>query len=377
MGSIPVEGTNICYYCPMRKLSDASASQTNVVKVDISWNLLIKLAVAALVVWLAYILRDILFLVFVVFIFVAAVDPTIKQMQRKMSRTLAVTFFFLILVLALGAGVWLFVPRVIDQITNLIKQAPEIIDQVRPFLTNVQSEQINSLLDNASQGLAGSAKTVSTNIWQAVAGVFGGIAALVTALVLAFYILLEEKAARLFFHNVLPPNRYDAVYQTIRKISEQMGSWIRGQVTVMAIVGLLNVLCYWAIGVPSPLPLGIWSGLLELVPYVGPVLGVLPGVVVAATTGDILKVVLVLALNYGVIQQLQNFVITPRVMGKAIGLSPVLLILAMLAGVSIFGVIGAVIAIPCAAIIAVVVGEWGSLRKTWDNGQRDGQEVAE
>jgi predicted PurR-regulated permease PerM len=343
----------------MRKLID----QTSVVKVDISWNLLIKLAVAAIVVWLAFSLRDILFLIFVVFIFVAAVNPTIKQLQQKMPRALAVTTFFLMLVTVGGLIVWLFVPRVIDQVTNLVRQAPEIIDQLRPFLTNVQSQQLNNLLDTASQGFSSGARTVSTNVWQAVAGVFGGIAALVTALVLSFYLLLEEKAAKQFFHNILPPNRFEAVYKTVRKISEQMGSWIRGQVTVMAIVGLLNVLIYWAIGVPSPLPLGIWSGLMELIPYIGPVLGVLPGLIVAATTGEILKVILVLALNYAVIQQLQNFVITPRVMGKAIGLSPVLLILAMMAGVTLFGVIGAVIAIPCAAIVAVVVGDWRALRK--------------
>ncbi len=340
-------------------------STGSVTTIDISWGLLIKLAVAAIAVWAAFALREILFMVFVVFIFVAAVDPTIKSWQKFMSRTVAVALFFTALLLGLGLITWLFVPRVIEQISELVRQFPAIIDQSRPFLTNIQSDQLNSLLDNASGSLANGAKSVSSNVWQAVLGVFGGIATLVSGLVLSFYLLLEEKNAREFFHQVFPRNRYLAAYTTVQKISTQMGMWIRGQLTVMLVVGILNFIAYLFIGVPSPLPLGIWSGLAEIIPYIGPVLGVLPGVIIAATTGNMVAVILVIVVNYVVIQQLQNFVITPRVMSRAIGLSPALLILAMLIGVTLFGVFGAVIAIPCAAIVSVIAGEWTQLKEIW------------
>ncbi len=347
------------------KITTGAEQSDQTVTIDISWSLLIKLAVAALIVWSAFALREIIFMVFVVFIFVAAVNPTIKGWQKHMSRTVAVALFFTLLLLVLGLITWLFVPRVIEQISELVRKSPTIIDQFRPFLTNIQSDQLNSILDNASSSLTNGAKTVSTNIWQGLMGVFGGIATLVSGLVLSFYLLLEEKNAREFFHQVFPRNRYMAAYNTVQKISDQMGMWIRGQLTVMLLVGILNFIAYLAIGVPSPLPLGIWSGLCEIIPYIGPVLGVLPGVVVAATTGNMVAVILVIVINYVVIQQLQNFVITPRVMSRAIGLSPALLILAMLTGVTLFGIFGAVIAIPCAAIVAVIAGQWTQLKEIW------------
>jgi predicted PurR-regulated permease PerM len=346
-----------------------SKNDTHVVNFDITWQTLLKLVAMAVAVWAAFSLRDIIFMIFVVFIFVAAVNPTVKTLQKYMSRGIAVALFYVLLLVIAVLLSYLFVPTLLNQVNQLSHIIPDLLKQVKPLVESLQSDKYTNLLNSSIEHLSGGVQNLGGDFYTTLLQVFGGIATFVSGLVLSFYLLLEENNAREFFHQILPADRYQAVYNTIRKISIQLGAWIRGQLTIMLAVAILNALAYAIIGIPSPLALGIWSGLGEAIPYIGPVLGVFPGVILALTTGSILKVILVLAINYFVIQQLQNFYITPRVMSRVIGLSPVLVILAILVGISLFGLVGAIIALPVAAIISVVVGDWSNLRKLW--GQTD------
>lgn len=332
---------------------------------DISWHALLKLVIMAVAIWAAFTLREIIFMIFVVFIFVAAVNPTVKMLQKYMSRGIAVAFFYVLLLLVAVLLSYLFVPVFIRQVNQLSEIFPNFIASLRPLADSLEGEKYTNLIDSAIENFSGQVQNVGGNFFATIMGFFGGIATLITGFVLSFYLLLEEKNAREFFHQILPADRYQAVYSTLYKISVQLGAWVRGQLTIMLVVAVLNAITYAIIGIPSPLALGIWSGLAEAIPYIGPVLGVLPGIFLALSEESILKLVLVVVLNFFLIQQVQNFYITPKVMGKVVGLSPVLIILAIMVGISLFGVIGAVIALPVAAIISVVVSDWPNLRVLW------------
>ncbi len=334
---------------------------------DISWSAIFKILITAVAVWAFFAVREILFMLFVVFIFVAAVNPTIKNMQKHMSRGLAVALFFTILVVAFTLLSYLFLPKLITQVNTLGEIIPDIINKLRPALESLRSGSSSSTVNDVISNASGSLGSAGSNAFSAALSFFGGLASVVTGLVLSFYLLLEEKNAREFLHQIMPRNRFEPAYAMLRKISHQMGAWIRGQLTIMLFVGLLNVIVYTIIGVSSPLPLGLWSGLMEVIPYIGPVIGVMPGVFVAINTGDILTVALVIIVNFFVIQQIQNFYITPRVMAKAVGLSPVFVILAMLVGIALFGVTGAIIALPSAAIVSVIIGDWHNLKQLWED----------
>lgn len=334
---------------------------------DISWSAIFKILITAVAVWAFFAVREILFMLFVVFIFVAAVNPTIKNMQKHMSRGLAVALFFTILVITVTLLSYLFLPKLVTQVNALGEVIPDIINKLRPALESLRSGSSSSTVNDVISNASGSLGNAGSNAFGAILSFFGGLASVVTGLVLSFYLLLEEKNAREFLHQIMPRNRFEPAYAMLRKISHQMGAWIRGQLTIMLFVGLLNVLVYAIIGVSSPLPLGLWSGLMEVIPYIGPVIGVMPGVFVAINTGDILTVALVIIVNFFVIQQIQNFYITPRVMAKAVGLSPVFVILAMLVGIALFGVTGAIIALPSAAIVSVIIGDWHNLKQLWED----------
>ncbi len=337
--------------------------QTHII--DISWTALFKVLGLAAGLWLVVTLREIFLIMVMVFIFVAAVNPLVSRFEKRMSRPLAVTLFYAIVLAVLALISYSFVPLLTRQLNDLTHNLPTIVENVRPLIGGLQVGD-TSLFDQVVSSVTSGLNNFSKILYDNTVSFVGALVTIVTTLVISFYILLEEKNAKQFFTQVLPRHRFEAVYETVRKIADRMGSWLRGQAILMLIIGAANLLVYLLIGLQSPLPLAIWAGLCEAIPYVGPYLGLLPALIVAISTGSILQVVLVIVLGLVVIQVLEGNILVPKVMGKAVGLSPVLVILSLLAGFKLFGVAGAVLGIPAAAAIAVIVEEWPNLRKLWE-----------
>jgi predicted PurR-regulated permease PerM len=342
------------------------------ITIDISWQTLFRVVALLLGLGLIVLLREVIVLLLIVFIFVAAVNPTIIVLQKYMSRSLAVVLFFAALVLILIAIISLFVPSVVHQINELIGSYPTILEKLKPYLSEGQANQSTVIINQLSSSASNFVQSLSGDVLSRGASLFGGIFTFLSFLIISFYLLLEEKNAKEFFHSVLPPDKFEAVYVTVQKISEKMGYWIRGQLTLMLIIAGANLVSYLIIGVPAPLPLAMWAGFCEAIPYIGPVLGMTPAVLVLLVNGDILHAVLVLVVSFFLIQQVESTFIVPRIMGRAIGLSPVLVVLAIVVGAKVFGVVGAVIAVPAAAIISVIVQEWPQLHKVWMAQRRRG-----
>lgn len=338
--------------------------ENNTVSLDISWQALFKVLSFVIGIWAVIILKEVIILLFGVFIFVAAATPAIAYLQIYMKRTLAVALFFTLLILSIVLIFSLLVPTFIGQFNELLRYLPSVIDRSKPYLESVGGS--SSVVDQAVTSLKNNASSLSSNILQTTFGIFGGLATVLTGIVLSFYLLLEEDNAKNFFHQILPQHRFKAAYHTVSKISDRMGSWVRGQLLLMAIIGVANLFVYLVIGVKSPLPLAVWAGLCEVIPFVGPLLGVIPALIITLLTGTPLQVILVVIFGFFLIQQLENHVIVPKVMSRAVGLSPVLVIIALAVGVKLFGLTGAIIAVPVAAIISVIAGDWSELRKVWE-----------
>lgn len=336
--------------------------------IDISWMALFKILAMLAGIWAIVFLKDIVVMMFLVFIFVGVINPFVKWMEKYMRRTLAVTVVYAILLLLISLFVYMFIPPLVTQLNELSKTLPDTMDKIKSFTQLRNSTRYEALIDQALKALTGSLSTISGNLYGFTLGVFGGLATFLTGLVLSFYLLLEEKSAQVFFYQVLPRDRYEAVYTTVMKISNTIGSWARGQFFLMGIIWIANFILFLIMGVPSPLPLSIFAGLCEIIPYIGPILGIAPAVIVEALTGNPVYALLILGISLFGIQQVQGHLIVPRVMSKVIGLSPVLVILSLLIGSKMYGLIGALVAIPTAAIIAVIVGEWPQLRKLWEKG---------
>src|SRR2546421_229767 len=183
----------------------------------------------------------------------------------------------------------------------------------------------------------------------------GGVATVITVLFMAFYMLVEGPAIRSGFAALFPRRERAKIEEVLDQIGAKFGGWLRGQLLLGFIIGLAAWLLTSLIGLPYPVVLGVVAGITALVPMIGPTLGAVPAGFLALVQPPV-KILFVIA-GYAAIQQAESNFVVPRVMRSAVGLSPLLTILALVIGGKLLGIMGALLGVPVAAALQVVVGE--------------------
>ncbi len=331
----------------------------NRTEIDISVFAILKVvAVLAIIIFLIAI-RDVLLLFYIVLILVAALSPVVDNWSKKMSRPLAIALIYIVIFATLAAIVLLIFPPLIAQLGDLTKVFPQY---TKSFDTLNLLGQSGSRTPADISGSLSQVYDLGNQLFTATKGVFAGLVGVFTIIVLSFYLLLERDGAKKLFVKYLPTNEREALAGIAQKIGFKMGSWMRGQLLLGLIIGVIDGIGLALLGVPFVLTLAVWAGFTELIPYVGPVLGAIPAVILAYLHSPIIGV-LTLAL-YVLVQQLEGNFLVPKIMQKAVGLSPVIIILAMLVGAKLYGILGVFLAIPTAVIIDVLVMEWPTYSQT-------------
>ncbi|MCX6762926.1 MAG: AI-2E family transporter, partial [Candidatus Moranbacteria bacterium] len=210
---------------------------------------------------------------------------------------------------------------------------------------------------------------VGTNIFSGTISFIGGILSLLVVLSIAFYMSVEEKGVKKFFASIAPDEHGEYVTGLVDRIQYKMGRWLLGQLALMVIIFAIDYVGLLVIGAPYALILAILAGLLEIVPYVGPIVSAVVAASISFLHGP-LTGFLVLAL-FAIAQQLEGYVIAPLVMKRAVGLNPVVVILALLIGFKLGGVMGVIISVPVATVISEVVKD---LVKKPEVGASEGRE---
>ena len=221
-------------------------------------------------------------------------------------------------------------------------------------LLETVNDTLQSLQANISQATSG--------VFNAVASIFGGFFSMLGVIVITFYMLLEENALKKFFRSIMPVKYQPYVFQLVNRSQEQLRNWLRGQLILCLIIGFLAWFGLTIFGVKYALVLGLWAGLTEFIPYLGPFLGGIPAVFIALTTGNFLNAVLVVVW-YIIIQQLENNFIVPRVMQKIVGLNPLVVVIVMLVGAKVAGVIGLLLAVPLTIIVRTFLEDFFAFRQ--------------
>lgn len=331
----------------------------NRVKFDISLGAILKVVIVVLGLWFLFAVREIVLLFFIVLVIVAALGPMVDKMSKYIPRFLSVLILAVIFLGVFVLAGFLFIPPLITQIGQLSANLPSIVDKFGPLYHNLQnlipSSQRNLL--NFSSQLSG----ITSGIYTTTIGFFSGLVALLTIIVVSFYMLLEQDSIKNFVYELVPQDYRDMAVNLLKKISDKMGSWLRGHVLLMLVIGVCDFIALSIIGVPYALTLGLLGGLTEIIPYIGPWLGVAPVIVVAFAISPIKA--LIVAIAYFLIQQLESSFLAPKILGKAVGLSPVIIILALLVGGKLMGLLGIIIAVPAAAALSVLFQEWPELKK--------------
>jgi len=304
-----------------------------------------------------FLIRDVVALFFVVLILTATFSPVVKTWSKYIGRILSIILLFLIFALAAGAVIYFLIPPMITQTALLANNIPAYISTINFETLHVYAPDIRQFL----QGISSNLGTISSNVFSFTAGVFNGIVTLIMIFVLTFYMLVDESNIKKFVSSLFTPDHKENAVAVINKIATKVGGWFRGQMILALVIFLLSYVGLTIIGIPYALVLAIIAGILEIVPTVGPIIAGAIAALVALTIS--LLTTLLVIIFFLVIQMLENTFIVPKVMQKAVGISPVVIILAIIAGAKLLGIVGAIISIPIAASISVLIIEWPTISK--------------
>ena len=326
--------------------------------------------------WLLYVLRAVLAPVFFAFLIAYMLDPLVDRIEesrllrnRPIARGVGIAVILAAFFVVAAIGMLVIVPMVYEQVATFLKQLPGLVDrsraEIEPFLADYGIEfptsvghalqdlhlDIQSLV---SKGLG----PVTAMLRSLVGGTATAVASLVASLmipVFAFYLLYDFDRLVARAADLIPPRHRMEAGAFFGEIDAVLGQFFRGQFTVMLILSVLYSLGYGLIGVPLALPIGILAGLLAFIPYVGSITAL--GLALLMTMLDWqgwAQLAWVLG-THAVIQGLEGFVITPKIMGDTVGISAIAVLLALLVGAELLGFAGVLLAVPAAAVIKILL----------------------
>jgi predicted PurR-regulated permease PerM len=314
-------------------------------------------------------------------------EPMVRMFERlRMPRVVAVIISFLIVTVLLVAVAALVLPTIRVQAAELGKQLPDLylsgIDWARDVgvrlgidVDEVLSQQAieDWLNDPANQETVQNLLLgFGAGAGQVIRGVTEAIAVLVLSPILAIYILIDLERFKVNSLGITPPRHREETAFVAGEVSTAMGSFVRGQLLVAFIVGVLSSFGMWVIDLPFWLIIGILAGFLNLIPFLGPIVGGALAALIALLNGDVTQAIWAVAIMVA-IQQLDNHVITPLVQRARVNLSPLVIILALIIGGSVAGLLGVLVAVPVTAAVRIIVGHiWRTrvLGETWGEASR-------
>lgn len=324
---------------------------------------LLKIAGVILVIIFLYLIRDILAIIFVAAILAAALDPWVDRLQeKKIPRPVSILALYVIGLGVIVLALILIVPVMTTELRSLANNFPiyyeKVLDAFGQFReSTVATNSFTNILESWAANLGQTGKSVFSTL----SGIFGGIIFLIAILVITFYLIVEKDNMRRFIESVTPKKYHAYAIQLYNRVQKKIGSWLSGQLSLMIIVAILVYIGLLILGVRYTLLLALIAGLTEIIPYVGPTIGAIPAILIALTDSPF-KALLVVIL-YVIIQQLENSVIVPKVMKRAVGLNPIVVIVVILIGGKIAGILGALLAVPIATIASVLLKDFFEITK--------------
>ena len=317
---------------------------------------------------LLYRLRGVLTPVFFAFLLAYMLDPLVDRLQRLgLPRVAGIATLLAVSLGAIALLVLFALPALVRDVGALAQQLPgaaqRFLQQVTPQLTAYGIEvpvTVDDWLLSVQRGLGQWSSSALAPVKSVISALLGGTASLFSALaafvmvpVLTFYLLMDFDAVVQRMYELLPLRYRPEVVSIAREADAVVGQFVRGQLTVMAILAALYALGFGLVGVPLAVPIGLLAGLVAFIPYVGSaaalVLALAMSLLHYQGTWQIIMVLTVIA----VVQLMDGFFITPRIVGDRLGLSPVWVLLSLMLGGELFGFLGVMLALPSAAVVKV------------------------
>jgi predicted PurR-regulated permease PerM len=271
-------------------------------------------------------------------------NPIVRRFARfKIPRAISVLivylFFFAVVVFSFAT----IIPVLIDQTSNFVSSLPTYVADLH-IAPNISNQISNELLVALGD--------LPTKLIDFGVGLINNIFTLFTILTFAFYLLMSRDKIDKKLATWVGEKRAGQVGEILDELEIKLGGWARGQILLMLTVGVLNYIGFQILGVPYALPLGIFAGLLEIVPYVGPVIGAVPAVLIGFGISPLMGVATLILAT--LVQQVENYVLAPKIMERSVGVTPVVTLLSLTIGFRVAGIAGVLISIPIVITLQVL-----------------------
>ena len=315
-------------------------------KIDISHRTIIFTVIFLLGLWFLYYIRAIILELFVAFLIMTILSPLVNLFTKiKVSKGLSVFITYVLVIGIIGGVIALIAPALVQQTTNFINAFPG-------YLTNIG---INSSgISNITNGILGQIGGVLNFTFS----IFSNVFSIFTILVFSFYMLIGFSGIRNHIVLLLGEQNGLKVSKLIESVQNKLGQWSRGQLLLMLAVGIGNYIGYLLLKIPFALPLAILTGIFEIVPILGPIISAIPAVLIGFGISPLTGIGA--AAVAFVVNQLENYILVPKIMQKSTGVSPLIILISVAVGAKLLGVMGVIIAVPFVITLQVILKEyWG------------------
>ncbi len=326
----------------------------------------LTVAAVALLIAALYAAREALMLIYISALIAMGFSPLVRVIERprkaggrrRVPRALAILVVYLTIVAMIVLVGLMIVPPLIDQATTLWSSLPRHLDRLQTVLIKYKllthRVTLQEAVESTPAGTGGNAVgTVMFALWGLIGGLFG----VITILILSFYLLIEAEPLFNYVAGYVPEPQRQHFTTASREAVTKVSAWLRAQLTLAGVMGVFAGVGLGLMGEPYYYVIALIAAIGETIPIVGPIIGGVTAVAVALAIAESPKLALTVGIYFLVLHQLEANILVPKLMERRVGVSPVTVMIALLIGGALWGLIGAILAIPTAAILSVIVDE--------------------
>jgi predicted PurR-regulated permease PerM len=335
-------------------------------KISIATSTIIKFFLVAVLLVALYFMIDVVLIVIASIILASSIEPMIRRLEKwRVHRVLAVIFVYLFIAIIVAALLVFFIPLVANDLVGFLNNLPQTFS-LESLWAPVQSLGFHVgdtaiapgsiSVGDFIQGLQSLVTGSSTSAFKTASLIFGGMLGLILIVVLSFYLAVQEDGVADFLRIVTPIRRHAYITDLWKRSQQKIGAWLQGQLLLGVVVGVLVYLVLMIVGIPHALLLAILAAIFEIIPVFGPIIASVPAILIAFADGGIGTGLLLIGL-YIIIYQFESQLFYPLVVKKIVGISPIVVILALVIGAKLAGVLGALIAVPLSAVLMEYIND--------------------
>lgn len=337
--------------------------QTKKVKIDLSTMSWLRLIMILLLLLFIFVIKNVLVILFLALLLSSVLEPAVRMLvSRRLPKGIATLIVYLGILIGLG----LFLTLVIAPINNEAKQLGIKIPVYIEKISNGEIPGIQAFMKNPAffSHFIAELKVMQTNlvewtttgVYSSFTSIIGGIFSAIVVIVISFYLIVEDESLKKTIKMVVPANYQPYLVQLFKKIQNKIGLWARAYILMATIVWFLVFILLTILRVPYALVLSLFAAITEIVPMVGPLIAAVPAVIIAFFDSP-LKALFVM-IGFTIINLIESHLLTPKIMQKAVGLNPVIVILVVLTGAKIGGILGVLLAIPVTTAFSVFIADF-------------------